>query len=49
MDERRVWKIGGMKLTGENQNSWRKPYPSAIFSTTSPHRLAWDWTKASAV
>jgi hypothetical protein len=40
MDKIRVWKTGGMKLMGENQNSWMKPYPSAIFSTTSPNRLA---------
>ena len=42
MDVRRVWRIGGMKLTGENHNSWRKPYPSAIFFHHISHT---DWPR----
>jgi len=32
---RQVWSIGGIILTGENQNTWSKTCPSATLSTTN--------------
>jgi len=33
-----VWSIGRITLTGKNQNTQRKTWPSATLSTTNPIR-----------
>jgi hypothetical protein len=36
----RVWSNGRIILTGKNQNTWRKTWPSATLSTTKPIQTA---------
>jgi len=42
MNEIHVQSTGGMKTTGENLSSQKKPVPKTICPPQIPHGLAWD-------
>jgi len=47
-----VWSIGRVILTGKNQNTQRKTWPSATLSTTNPIQTGlqvYKWTRASVL